>query len=223
MTTVAQVKQVVQPLLQRNPDLALVGRMIVVRPVHHLLRGVFVDRSLDPDDFVPTRTLSTLFQPATKIGFSWGDRVYAPDGKWDINDAGLMAMMCEAIEKEALPLLRPIKTIDDFVKFTSKERFPHEYLDLYDLTKIFVDVARGELAAAESICTYLATDGAKKRYLTPRPERYIRATTELCPLIAANDRAGLARLLHSYEAETVKNLKLDKLWEPTPFPIEQNS
>ena len=53
MTTVAQVKQVVQPLLQRNPDLALVGRMIVVRPVHHLLRGIYLARSSDPDDFVP--------------------------------------------------------------------------------------------------------------------------------------------------------------------------
>ena len=57
-----------------------------------------------------------------------------------INDASLMAMMCEAIEKEALPPLRSITTIDEFVKYTSKERFPHEYLDLYDLTKIFVDV-----------------------------------------------------------------------------------
>jgi hypothetical protein len=220
MTTVAQVKQVVQPLLQRNPDLALVGRMIVVRPVHHLLRGIYVDRSIDPDDFVPTRTLSTLFQPEKRIGFSWGGRVHAPDGKWDINDASLMTMMCEQIEKEALPPLRSITTIDEFVNYTSKERFPHEYLDLYDLTKIFVDVARGDLAAAGSICNYLVTDGAKKRYLTPRPERYVRATTELCPLIAANDRVGLARLLHSYEAESAKNLKLDKLWEPTPFPIE---
>ena len=152
MTTVAQVKQVVQPLLQRNPDLALVGRMIVVRPVHHLLRGILSAlEAVILMTLSPTRTLSTMFQPAKRIGFSWGDRVYAPDGKWDINDASLMAMMCEAIEKEALPLLRPIKTIDDFVKFTSRERFPHEYLDLYDLTKVFVDVARGDLAAAEFV------------------------------------------------------------------------
>jgi hypothetical protein len=34
------------------------------------------------------------------------------------------------------------------------------------------------------------------------------------------DRAGLARLLHSWEAETVKNFKIEHLWEPTPFPLE---
>jgi hypothetical protein len=63
MTTVAQVKQVVQPLLQSNPDLALVGRMIVVKPVHHLLRGVYLARSSDPDDFVPTERLAPCFNP----------------------------------------------------------------------------------------------------------------------------------------------------------------
>jgi hypothetical protein len=29
--------------------------------------------------------------------------------------------------------------------------------------------------------------------------------------------------LHKHEAESVKRLKLDKLWEPTPFPIELQS
>ncbi len=52
-------------------------------------------------------------------------------------------------------------------------------------------------------------------------DEYDRITKELCPLIAANDRPGLARLLHGYEAQSVKNLKLEKFWEPTPFPIEQ--
>jgi hypothetical protein len=33
MTTIAQVREVVRPLLQRNPDLELVGRLIVVKPV----------------------------------------------------------------------------------------------------------------------------------------------------------------------------------------------
>ena len=54
-------------------------------------------------------------------------------------------------------------------------------------------------------------------------ERYGRAAQELCPLVAANDRAGLANLLHSYEAQSVKNLKIEKYWQRTPFPIELES
>ena len=223
MTTVAQVRQVVQPLLQHNPDLALVGRMIVVKPVHHFLRGVFIDRSLDPDLFVLMRTIMILFEPQKSIGFSWGGPIYAPGRVWKTSDSNLAATMREAIENDALPLLRPIMTIDDFVNFTSKERFPHEHLDLYDLTKTFVDIARGDLAAARSICEYLSTDRAQRRYLPDMQREYVAATKELCPLVAANNRAGLAQLLHSFEAESVKNLKLEKLWESTPFPIEVES
>lgn len=220
MTTVAQVKQAVQPLLQRNPDLALVGRLVVLKPVQHFVRGIYIDRSLDPLLFVPTWSVMSLFETRLDIGFLWGGRVY---GVWDITEPDVNARMCEAIEQEALPSMRSIKTIDDFVKFTSKVRFPDTHLDLYPASKIFVDVARGDLEAATAICAYMATDRAKRWYLPDMQDKYDRVTKELCPLIAANDRAGLARLLHGYEAQSVKNLKLEKFWEPTPFPIEQNS
>ncbi len=75
MTTVAQVRQAVQPLLQRNPDLALIGRLVVIKPVHHILRGVYIDRSLDPKLFVPTWSI-IFYMPsrATKLG-STGEAV----------------------------------------------------------------------------------------------------------------------------------------------------
>lgn len=221
MTTVAQVRQVAQPLLKRNPDLVLVGRLVVIKPVHHILHGVYIDRSIDRLTFVPTWSVIFMFEPRKDFGYRWGARVCGPSGGWNITDPDLPALMCEAIESEALPPMRSIKTLDDFVRFTSKERFPDTYLDLYEMSKVFVDVARGDLKVARSICEYMATDEAQRRYLPDMQERYDRVTKELCPLIAANDRPGLAQLLHSYEAQSVKNLKLEKFWEPTPFPIEQ--
>jgi hypothetical protein len=221
MTTIAQVRQAVQPLLRRNPDLALVGRLIVVKPVHHILRGIYVDRSLDPKLFVPTWSIIFIAEPRDQIGFHWGSRVFRPGSVWDISEPELPMEMCEAIEREALPSMRSIKTIDDFVTFTSEERFPDTYLDLYPASRIFVDVARGDLEAASKICDYMRSDRAKRRYLPDMQHKYDWVTKELCPLIAANDRPGLARLLHDYEAQSVKNLKLEKFWESTPFPIEQ--
>ena len=141
---------------------------------------------------------------------------------WEFTDHDdLPAKMCEAIEEQALPLLRPIKTIDDFVGFATKERFRDTYLDLYEHRKIFVDIARGDLDSARSICEYMATDHAKRLYLPLKmDEEYNRITKELCPLIVKRDRAGLARLLHKYEEGSVRAMKLEKYWEPTPFPIE---
>ena len=51
-------------------------------------------------------------------------------------------------------------------------------------------------------------------------EEFDRVTGELCPMLAANDRAGMARLLHQWEAYTVEKLKIGHIYEPTPFPLE---
>jgi hypothetical protein len=222
MTTIAQVKQVVQPLLQRNPDLALVKRYVIITPVRHILRGINLMRSMDPSLFIPAWAVIFLFEPIDSLSLNWGQRIYKVT--WDVTSPELPTKMCEAIEEQALPLLRPIKTIDDFVGFATKERFRHTYLDLYEHRKIFVDIARGDLDSARSICEYMATEHAKRRYLPLKmDEEYNRITKELCPLIAANDRPGLARLLHKYEEGSVRAMKLEKYWEPTPFPIELES
>jgi hypothetical protein len=222
MTTVAQVKQVVQPLLQRNPDLATVGRDVIITPVRHILRGISLMRSINPALFIPAWAIVFLFEPRDSLSLNWGERIYKVT--WDVTNPDLPAKLCEAIEEQALPLLRPIRTIDDFVGFATKERFRDTYLDLYEHRKIFVDIARGDLDSARSICEYMATDRAKRRYLPMKmDEEYDRITKELCPLIEKNDRVGLARLLHKYEEGSVRAMKLEKFWEPTPFPIELES
>jgi hypothetical protein len=225
MTTVAQVKQAVHPLIRRNPDLALVGRMVVIRPIHHILRGIVFSRGIYADQFDPNWAVIFLFEPSDSLSMNWGERVYDYSGTWKIADHDdLPSEMCKAIEEQALPLLRSIKTIDDFVGFSTKERFRHTHLNLYEHRKILVDVARGDLNSARSICEYMATDHAKRRYLPMKmDEEYDRITKELCPLIAANDRPALARLLHKYEEDSVRTMKLEKFWEPTPFPIELES
>jgi hypothetical protein len=223
MTTVAQVKQAVQPLLQRNSDLALVGRLVIIKPVQHILCGINIGRSLDHLKFVPTWSVLLLSELHKDFGYLWGAKVRGPRGSWLITDPDLPAAMCEAIEQEALAPMRAIKTFDDFINLASKERFPVRHLDLYPATRILVDIARGDLTAAETICRYLRTDEGRALYMPYMQEQYDRVMQELCPLIAATDRSGLARLLNSYEAQSVKNLKLEKYWEPTPFPIELES
>jgi len=220
MTTVAQVKEVVQPLLQRNSDLALVGRIVVIKPVHHILRGIYIDRMSAPLIFRPIWAVVFLFEPRQTLSFNWGERVYRRPGSWDVSDPDTPAAMAEAIEEQALPLLRPVQSINDFIRFTTEERFPRTPLDFYELRKVFVDIARGDLDAARSICKFLMTDRGKRKHLPRMQEEYDRITQRLWPLVAANDRPGLARLLHEFEAGSARDMKLDKLWEPTPFPIE---
>ena len=46
------------------------------------------------------------------------------------------------------------------------------------------------------------------------------ATADGVALLANDDRAGLIRMLHEWEAASVKYLKIEHLWKPSPFPIE---
>ena len=223
MTTISQVKKAVQPLLQRNHDLALVGRLVVLKPVHHILRGVYIDRSSIPDEFMPTWAVIFLFEPQASFSFNWGGRLYNPSpGFWDVKNPATPEEISARIEQVALPILRPIQTIDDFVAFASKERFPHDCLDLFKDRKVYVDVARGDFESAREHCAR-AIDAAETAKIDWVREVSGRIAKTLCPLLAANDRAGLTRLLHDIEAQSVKDLKLEKLWEPTPFPLELQS
>jgi hypothetical protein len=207
MTTAAQVKHVVGPLLKRNPDLALVGRLVVIKPVHHILRGISIDRrSFNSRLFVPTWAANFLFQPNAFFHYFWGKRVH---GAWNIDVPDLAENLADAIERDALPILRSIVTIDDFVRFANGA--------WAEDNKPYVDVALGDFKAAQSICDFFASLNGRYGIRQEEIEYVVR---DLCPRIATNDRRGLAQVLHAYEAASVKQLKLEKLWEPTPFPIE---
>ena len=220
MTTISQVRQAIQPLLQRNPDLALAGREIIIRPVHHILRGICIDRSLDADLFVPTWFVMSMFTPNDSITFGWGDRIYRPTpGRWNINDPQASPLMCDEIERLALPRLRRVQTIDDLIKFASRRRFKNFCLDLDESRKIYFDIARGDFQSARKLCALIAGI-AKTTNVNWMREDYGKIAKTLGPLLAANDRAGLAQALRDCEAYSAKKLKLERLWEPTPFPLE---
>lgn len=218
MSTIAQVKKAMQPLLQRNPDLALVRRLVVLKPVHHILRGIHVDGS-GPWYFTPTWTINVLFAPPA-AGFDriWGARVYPPrKGLWLGNDPAMFESMCEQIERVALPLLRQVHTLDDFAAFNSAERFPGQQLDLFPYIKVFIDIAQGDIDTALKFCESVK---AKGTYSSGMPQAHDLFANTFYPMLAANDRAGLAKHLKENELWAVEGRKLEKFWEPTPFPLE---
>ena len=106
MTTVTQIKRVTRPLLERNPDLSLVGRIVVIKPVHHLLRGVFFGRGADPVMFDPMWFVNFLFKPGAGVSDTWAERLYCKRGvPLDVNDqAMLQARMRTQLAQMALPV-----------------------------------------------------------------------------------------------------------------------
>ncbi len=221
MTTAAQIRRELTPLLERHPDLALVGRYIVVKPVTHVLRAVLIDRTGIADAFNPRWFAMHLFELTTWAHLTWGELLFRKShGNWKWSKPDAVPILCEEIETNALPQLRAMTSLHTYLNFVSQNKARHLLFD-QPHHQMIMDVALGDFTAARLRCAdpiarwLLETDG----WDSDGKDKLGRAQ-QLCRLLAADDRAGMAALLHAWEAQTVRNLKIEHLWEPTPFPLE---
>jgi len=227
MTTAPQVKKLVKPLLDRHADLALARRWIFVKPVHHFARGILIDSMLDPEKFRPQWAVVHLFQQRRFFPLSWGEMLYNEPsprpGSWRMSDPDIASALIAQIEQRALPALRAMVTFDDYLSFVSQHYFRHKLFDWPDC-RLIVEVALGDLVAAQKTCRDSIHLWSSDRPVVDEEAREKnRGLREFCTLLAADDRAGLAKTLHEWEATTVKNLKLAHLWEAPPFPLEMRT
>jgi hypothetical protein len=221
MTTQAQVKALVKPLLERHKDLALVKRLIVVRPFDHVLRGVLIDRTSDPNCMNPRWLVDHLFEPRRTYHLSWGAQLYRRShGPWDMSNPRTQEVLFQEIEENALPHLREIRDLRDCYEFVSRNYFRHVLFDA-PVEKIVLDVALGNLDVAREISrNVVAKRSVDEPHLDDVDREYLRKVKALCALLKQDDREGMAGMLHEWEAEMVRNMKMEYLWEPTPFPLE---
>ena len=214
MATVRDVKKLVKPLLERHDDLELVGRWIFVKPIRHVARGIRIDGVGYPNGFRPCWAVSHLCNINMAMNLAWGEAIYHPTMNllWYFNDPTAIQILIEIVEKQTLPLLRSINTLDDFVAVANG---PHSESKLEYLIpcRVTVDIARGDFESARKLESALFSD----RWRSDHPDGVMR---RLWPLLEANDRVGMAKALHEREAAEVKRLKIEKIWEPTPFPLE---
>jgi len=223
MTTARQIRKLVEPLVARHPDLAFVENRLMLKPVHHVLRGVLFEPSGEARRFYPTWFVMHSFQPLRSFADTWTERIqHHGHNTWAWDDPLMEADFYAAIEEQTLPFLRGIETLDDFVVTTGPDRFLLNSLDGFPLRRIVVDVARGDLDAARSICATLLT-GRTMWSAPDLREVFSMIVDVLCPMLAVDDRPELVRQLREWEAYTVRNLRIESIWQPTPFPFELHS
>lgn len=225
MTTTAQIRRLVQPILARNADLALVGRWIFVKPVHHFARAILLDRSSSADEFVPEWAVMHLFEARASFFLDWGEFLANERsrrrGLWFITQPDIDLALSEAIETQALPRLRAMASLDDFLGYLSQIPMGAKMFD-WPTRRIILNAALGELQAAKAICdAHLAEWSVDHDYYDDDSRAQFRRLRQLCGCLAADDRPAIAKLLHEWEALTVNALKIAHLWKPTPFPLER--
>jgi hypothetical protein len=219
MTTAREVRKLVAPLLARNPDLGLVGRLIVVKPIRHVLCGVFIDATSSANQYQPQWLMTILLFRMDDITYGIGERLFrsGKSGLWRLDDQEASDDLTFVIERDALPRLRSVKTLEDFLE-AILPKDPRE-LKIFWGTRFIITLALGNLDAASE----LLTNDLRRIYIgklndvrSGLGDRLLQEGAQ----VSAADRRALIDYLHDCEDYTAGKLKLGSLWERTPFPIE---
>lgn len=242
MTTARQAAIVTELLRANNPDVVLVGRRLVVMPLEHVLRSIWIDRVSNAQAFQIHWHANHLFKSGP-FGGNWGQDIYCPAGggwRWDIPD--LPELVESAISESVLPALRAVKSIKDYIGLVnciednryakwediekaltspkmqvwSADGYPRRYPE----ERVIVAAALGELDIAREYCERLESLRGSWQFNYLKDE-YEFVLENLKPLLGKNDHGAIAAFLHELERSKAKAYKLEKIWQPTPFPLEE--
>ncbi|GLS30521.1 hypothetical protein SAMN04488498_103166 [Mesorhizobium albiziae] len=225
MSANALIKKHLMPLLAGHPDIAVVGRWIMMKPIRHVLRGIVILSREHDNYFAPEWAVTHFCEPVGFFPLNWGDIIHRETpGLFYWNDPEAPAQFVKQIERDILPLFRSIETLDDMVAYLRTKPIPHRDFEIDELRGVSLHAARGDLAAARA----KLDDLRNRRSLWCIPgfaEKEVSSVVDaLGPLLDAGDRAGIARQLAEWEAMRIAKLPkgMAKIWEPTPFPVEEN-
>lgn len=219
MTTKKQINGLFARLIERNPDLVRLDQFVVLKPLRHVMRSVMIDRTSDADYPQLLWSLGHLFNPGGGYQGICLERFYTAHGApsyW--SEPGMPDAFVAACENKILPLLRGVTTIEELTRFRSREAPEFGSAITWVIFRIHFSAAFGRFDQAlrrfERIKHWTHSNWGWRR-----PE-FDHVAGELIPLIRANDRDGVIRLLHAWEEERVKTLGLEAIYERTPFPLE---
>jgi hypothetical protein len=213
-------KKILMPSLNHHADLHLANRWIAIKPVHHVFRGILIE-SCDHDSYFVARwAVSHFCEPFGTIPLDWGDRIFDPaSGLWLWDDPEMPARFARVLETQILPMLRTVDTLDDLADFLDRTHIPGRYFEINVVRQIPFLAARGNLDAAR--CALAEIVEGRTIWSDPYYVEEVMPYVEpMKKILADGDRGRLARQLYDWEVICIEKLRMRKIWEPTPFPLE---
>lgn len=200
-TRPADIKRYLKPLLKRRSDLALVGRMLVIRPVRHLLRGGFFDRTGSKDAFQIWRFVKPLHDSIETIGYA--DELRTPARQ--VWHPQFEPLLFDLLAEDIFEHVGRITTFDEFADELKGHRDPH------DRIRMLAFIFAGQRERADEIL-----DEIQRTRPQPHWQNWIKWYRSLLN----KDMDEIYATFHAAEAKSAKELKLGDIWEPTPFAGE---
>lgn len=223
MPTAAQVTHLFKPFLARHPDLVIGKRSLHIRLLGPISRMILCDRTSDGNRFRPEFYVGLLCDwPMSP----WSTRLEHPPPKvwiWHWDNTAMPKSLFEAIEAQALPVLRAVSTFEAFADYVARHPTGWRF-DNKPTTAMLFHAAIGEFDAARA-CARRVPDGWPTGGPKPNPpmdERY-RLFRLIREHLLRGDHDAIAPALHASETANAAIWHVAKHLEPQPFPIETAS
>ena len=202
-TRPTDIKRYLKPLLNQRSDLALIGRSLVIKPVRHILRGAFLDRSGSGSEFRLWAYLKPLWTSGPK-GVGYLD--YVHDGAWRVWQPHFEPLLMDTLQHEIFESVGKITSLKDVADaLADTDR-------LFSARVILLTLA-GERERAEEYVREIEMRHAAEN-------DYFKFWAEKERQFLARDIGEVCAQVHAQEAEAVKALGLEAVWEPSPLPVE---
>jgi hypothetical protein len=199
-TRPADIKRYLKPLLKLRSDLVLVDRLLVVRPIRHLVRGAYLGRTSDRYSFRIWCHIKALYEGPAGVG--WGD--YFGVANCPVWQPHFEPLLIDALSEDIFGQVGSMTTLADLAQFIEKTGFREE--------RVTTLVLAGELERAADYVQQIQRDDT----IADDAKASVKAHWDL----VSGDVQALCNECHAKEAETIKELKLEHIWEPSPFPVE---
>ncbi len=189
-TRPADIRRYLAPLLKERSDLVLIGRLLVIRPVRHVLRGVLLGTSGDKYRFRVSCCIKPLYDDPGSVGYGHDIRA-----DWRVWQPHFQPLLIDSLE-EVFASVGTMTTLDDVASRLERTKG-------FAVERAAALVLNGE---RERAAEYL--DKVSKHSAGPKLE------------FLKSDIDAVCAEYHTREARTVKALKLGSIWDPAPFPAE---
>ena len=190
------------------PSLYVKGPMAVLRPVKHVLRGLYFEgSSFDAQSFYLWAFFLPTFVPTKHVILNFGKRLRLPDGsdRWNATEPDLLTRLNEAAKQDALPFLSRIQSTGDMtaaLTALTKAQDPYAQQAIAFAWALSRDIGRAE----QELKQLLGLLDMKIPWQRDMAER-----AEILKVKLLADPIEAQEQLKTWEAETLRNLGLENL------------
>ncbi len=208
----------------RQPDIYQAGDWLVITPITHFLRGLWLQEFPATGDYAGFWGVRNLWGPEyyPELDGFMGTTNYISNPRSrefpNLPETEQLKLLSEEVERVTLPHLRSIDSMDRLYQLTMQQ--PPPFSEGYE-AHFRLELAMGNFDRARALLNkhrgwWFDDDDL----FDDDVPAYSEQTRQLCHLFEKEEFQRIAQLFHQWEAAAAKDYGVQHLWQPSPFPFE---